>query len=253
MPLSYVRCNSFAVPTAAAQGGAVPLRGTRHGALIVDARNTGNFGYVQEGRYFKATLAATATPALNLSATGTTAFVATTPLLMVRNTDKAGGRSVFLDYIRINVVVIGGATTTKVEGGIALDYTTDRFLTGTRSNLVTITTGINTVLESGDSFGSSSVAEVSLCSSAAASAAAASGNVRYHSRFNLKAAREASGDQYLITFSGTEGAQSGSGCANVGPCVLPPGIQAQALLYVWFTGLSTTAVTGDIDVGYWEK
>jgi len=253
MPLTYVRCNSFAVPAVGTQGQPMPVRGTRYGAIVADARNNGNLGYVQEGRYFKATLAAQATPNLNLSATTTTSFVATTPLLIITNKDKAAGRSIFLDYIRINVVVIGGATTTSISGGIALDYGAPRFLLGTRSNLVTVTTGINTVLAGGDLFGSSSVAEVALVSSQAGGASAATGNVRYHSRFNLKTAREAAGDQYLITFSGTEGAPNNSGSANVGPCILPPGIDAQMLLYVWFVGLSTTAVTGDIDVGYWEK
>jgi hypothetical protein len=257
MPLTYVRCNSFTVPTAVTQGDAVPIRSTRYGSLVVDARNNGNLGYVAEGRYFKVTLAAQATPNLSLSATGTTSWVATTPLLMIRNTDKAGGRSIYLDYIRINVVVIGGATSTSVKGGIALDYGTttpgNRYLLGTRSNLVTVTTGINTVLAGGDLFGSSSVAEVALNSSQSGGAAAATANVRYHSRFNIKAGREASGDQYLITFSGTEGNQTNTGTVNVGPCVLGPGIDATMLLYVWFPGLSTTAVTGDIDVGYWEK
>jgi len=257
MPLTYVKCNSFVLPTAVTQGATVPIRATRYGALIADARNNGTLGYVQEGRYFKVTLAANATPALNLSQTGTTSWVATTPLLMVRNTDKASGRSVYLDYVRINVVLIGGATSTSVKGGIALDYNTttpgNRYLTGTRSNLVTVTTGINTILAGGDLFGSTSVAEVALNSSASASAAAATANVRYHSRFNLKAGREASGDQYLVTFSGTEGNQTSTGTANVGPCVLAPGIDATMLFYLWFPGIGTTAVTGDIDVGYWEK
>ena len=69
----------------------------------------------------------------------------------------------------------------------------------------------------------------------------------------LKNAREAAGDQYVIKFGAQHTHVPLTGAVNVGPVIIAPKTTHTLLFYMWIIGLSTTAPTGDIVVGWWER
>jgi len=216
------------------------LRVSEFGALIVEPRGSPSMGNAQEGVYFKASLPV-ATAAIALTGTAQTAWVATTPTMTIRNSGAAGQRSIYMDFIQVNILTQGGATGTHVQGGLVTDTITRYSSAG--SALTAITNA-----KVGDTTTSNAVIHIG-----AISALAASTDVRYMSRFGLKNAREAVGDQYTIKFGAQHSYAPLTGAVPVGPVIIAPETTHTLLFYMWIIGLSTTAPTGDIVVGWWER
>jgi len=216
------------------------LRLSEFGATIMEPRGLPSMGHAQEGLYFRATIPI-ATSAIALTGVAQTTWVATTPTMTIRNSGAAGQRSIYMDFIQVNILTQGGATGTMVQGGLVTDVITRYSSGGTAmTNITNANVG-------------SSTTSNAIVHGGAITAAAASTDVRYMSRFGLKNAREAVGDQYTIKFGAQHAYAPLVGAVPVGPVIIAPETTHTLLFYMWIPGLSTTAPTGDIVVGWWER
>jgi hypothetical protein len=87
----------------------------------------------------------------------------------------------------------------------------------------------------------------------AITAGAASSMVRTHSRFGIRNTIHAIGDNTTIIFGQPNVSSNSTGNVFVPPVILNPGITHTMLLYIWWLGLTTTAITGEVEVGWWER
>jgi len=250
------------LPSVTADGSYAQMRIGAYNEVIVEQRRSGTYGYCDEGLYFRACARSVATTsafgtAYNLGGATQTTFVATTPTVMVLNRSaQVSGRSMYLDYIRF-VCVAAGTGPSNLHGAILLDinggaagaatrYTSGGVVLDTApSNTGTIMQGI------GEAPGNIAISQGQVIAGAI-TAGAASAHVRTHSRFSIRTAIQAIGDNVTILFGQPQPTVNNTGCVFVPPVILNPGITHTMLLYLWALGMTATP-TGEFEVGWWER
>jgi hypothetical protein len=189
-----------------------------------------------EGSYFAA-MTATPSTAYNLTGATQTAFVATTPTILIFNNELANSyKRYYLDTARICWVAAPTAPT-AVHGCVIVD-TGNRYSSGGTALVVA---NVN------DDDSKSSLATVY---GGAITAVAASANVRYLHRFTLSSAIPAAGETYELAFGEQSLMTSAQKGAAVGPVVIGP--QQSALIYLWLPSQTATG-TGELSLDWWER
>lgn len=246
MPQVYGKTSQI-LPTPSSDGSQVQIRLDRYGDQVVLPITAGLYGLSAEGSYFRAT---NPTIGTGIAMGIQTAFSETANILaLIRNTDVAGGKFIYLDYIRL-VCVAAGATTTASHFAMTMD-TSNRYSSG-GSQLI----GVN----SNSGVSTASIADIRF---GAVTALAASGSRRILSRAVLKTAAAPTwviGDEILINFGAQDAAMgllSGTAASRfgvpVGPLLLAPGNNHSLLIHMWNVGNATTPPSWEVEMGFWER
>ena len=223
------------------------------GSVLDEVRNTlvASGGFLESPRYGRASLgqyyrATNPTFGTGIAAGIVTAFVATTPLLIIQN-PAASTVKVYLDYIKL-MNTVAGATSTQAHMGIALDTILRYSSGGSQLTGNNVNTGVANNSQATIQFG-------------ALTAAAASANVRLLGRDIIKTQAAPCwvvGDEVFIkaenmdTPAGaTNGAATAIYPAPCGPIIIAPG--HSFLLYQWNIANATTAPSWEVEIGYWER
>jgi len=225
-------------PPITADGNVAPLRLNKFGELITETRSSGLHAVADEGNVYKGMT--TIATAINVSGAAQTAFVATTPTMILRNTSaSATGPSVYPLFMRI-IWVTAPTAAASVQGLVITDYSTTRYSSG--GSALTIT---NSLQGNGNT-------PVGLVHAGAITANAASGNVTQFHRFALKPSIPAVGDCMHIRFG--EAAMTGTlqQATSVGPIVIPANVTGQVLVYLWFPSQNATG-TAEFEVSWIER
>lgn len=226
-----------AIPSAQVEGVGTDERRTRYGEQMVwDVSGGSMNAFASEGSYF---VAMTATPgtAYALSGATQTAFVATTPTLLIFNDEAAGGKSIYLDFMNI-VFATAGVAGTRVEVAAVLDDI-DRYASGGTA-LVAYEAGYTT----------STIDETNAEIKAGAITAAAADAAKYVGRGCISASIPAIGETYQIEFGKPVTGSKADKILRLPPLVIPP--QHSGLVYTWSPSQST-APTGEVSVGFWMR
>jgi hypothetical protein len=77
--------------------------------------------------------------------------------------------------------------------------------------------------------------------------------VRTVARFGIRNSIHIVGDNTTFIFGQPGAAVNSNGTVFVEPVILNPGITHTMLLYVYWPGLTTTAINGEVEVGWWER
>jgi len=234
-----------ALPTKTLDGNASYARQAKYGELIVANLSPKPYGLAQEGSVFMATTP-TAGTGVALGVAAATAIIATAPSILIYNSDALGGKSIFLDTIKLLVTGAGVAGTSLhaqvfIDNGIA--YTSG----GTAAIPFNINMGC----------GGSSIAKV-YDASAAILSPAATGARRKAGRAILRGAIPVIWDQLVMDFgsvgAGDTNLTNGTNPLNV-RVSLPPvivGPQQSFLLYLYSPSQST-APTYEYDIVWAER
>lgn len=239
MPQIFGKTNR-AQPTPVADGTFQAARFDRYGGLFVTPITQGVYGLGDEGVYFNSMqIAAGPVPptAYALTAAAATAFSNTAVSATIRNTDSAGGKRLYLDFIRIQIAAAGTAGT-RLEYAVTVDNIT-RYTSGGAAN-----TQYNTNMDA-------TTAAVGVMHTGAITAAAASGSARIVARGSLDVANPAAGQAYLINCGAGDQPGPTGRAAVAAPVVLGPGSHT-AVLHLWLPSQSA-APTGEITAGWWER
>jgi len=214
-----------------ADGMVIPLTSTKH-------------GLAEEGSYYTAANAAIST-GLTIGGDTQTAWVATTPTLVIYNGAAAGGVNLIIDYLKL-LVTSGGTAATQLEYAVLLDNINRYTSGGTALTPKNVNMGIST----------SSIASVYF---GAITAPAASASVRKVARGVLRAAIPVAFDQYVIAFGASDiscnNSQIGSTTiinhtVSAPPAVIPPG--SSLLVYTWGGSMSNSP-EAEVEVNWWER
>ena len=231
-----------ALPTSKAEGALGRFRTSRYGELLV-ARADHAMALADEGSYFKAV---NPTPATGIPMTIQTSFVATDGLVSLRNGASAGGKRLYLDYLRL-IVSVAPAAAVRSELLIALDNIT-RYSSGGSA-----ITPVNANMDS-------DVASGAVLHFGALTLAAASANVRNIARAQLRGAAMVIYEEHLLKFGNVEpgnvsaainSAQVQRQSLLLGPAVIGPG--QVLLVHLWNPSNAVTPPSFEFEMGWAEK
>src|SRR6476469_4451251 len=217
-------------PSRVSDGSNVSMRMTRYGGVIVEPITSGTYPLADEGSYFKVT---NPTMGTGITAAITTAFSATAAFYNVRNTDSAGGKRLYMDYITLICNTVP-ASSTSMQLAVTLDNPgTARYSSGGSA-----LTPVNTNMD--DTTGT--IANVH---AGAVVLTAASGSARTVSRGVLRSAIPVLQDAVMIQFGeasnvlGTLGGTTALATAdNCGPLIIGP--QQDLNIHLWWPSNATT-------------
>jgi hypothetical protein len=231
-----------ALPAAQAEAASVEARLGRYAEQYVIPIMPDAAALAEEGTYWKA-----CNPTLGTAIADNiqTSFSATKGILCVVNTDSAGGKSIYPDYLKL-IPAVAPASATSTEIAIAID-TVNRYSSGA-TNLTPVNANSATT--------ATSVATV--CRFGAVTFAAASA-ARYLARSKIFHAIEVVGSEFVILFNRPVGdclALNGTapvriGC-SVGPLVIGPGNHSMCV-HTWRPANAVTAPTYEVEFGWWER
>jgi hypothetical protein len=232
-----------ALPTALSDAAQGQIRVGKYGEQIVIPLTFGMSAVANEGTYYRAT---NQVPGTATAYSITTAFSATAGFAVIRNTDSAGGKRLFMDYIRL-ICTTAPASATSSHFAISID-STNRYtsggtaLTPQNANMVSANSSIGT------------------CHIGAPTIAAASGSVRYLTRGVLFSAIPVVNTEWIINFGAGDsgsGTLAGTTAARIGipmgPVVLGPGATHSLVLHIWNPANATTAPQYEFEAGWWER
>jgi len=209
----------------------IPLTGTKH-------------GLAEEGSYYVATNATIST-AITLTGATCTAWVATTPTVVLVNANSTGGANIIPDYIKFHIVGAGTAEA-AIHYAVLMDSTNRYTSGGTAIVPVNSNMGI-------------SMASSTLLYVGAITAPAASANVRQTGRGLFRNAIAVANDQYILAFGASDVSASASQLASTtsiiqtfptSPVVICPG--GSLLVYLWGASMSA-APTAEFEMGFWQR
>lgn len=239
---------SESLPGGLVDGVTRPQRFARYGELMqILLTGAKNHQLVNEASYYTAVNPTAGTAILDTAAL--TGFVTTTPTMTVFNgnavtTNGIPGKSLYLDFLRLNVVA-PGTTGTNWNWAMYLD-TGNRFTSGG-----TAITPVNANMASSNT----SNAVVNFGAITAPAANAQRKIIAQPGRTVIKVA----GDEYLFAFGDTAPVSTGmimEGTAQLNrvfqcpPIVVPP--QCTFLFYEWGAS-QNTAASFEFGLGYWER
>lgn len=240
MPQIYGKTYNGSLPGIVADGVNGQVRTGRYGEVFDLPIGNGTYAIAMEGSYYRAINPVFGT-AFAPSIAASTAFSETAASFIFRNTAGAGGKDVYLDYLRIWYVTAPTGNTT-LDVAVQIDNTNR---TGTGGTAVT-PTNVN-----------SGIATASVCSVTAGpiASAAAGGSPRKLGLWRLKGAIPAIADEFMINFGQVSTAAQAPGTAktvSVGPIYLPAGANHSCLVHL-FGAAQSAAGTVHMDAGWWER
>jgi len=233
---------NVALPTATGSNVDVANRSGRYGDQFVAPIGAGRTNVCDEGSYFVVT---NPTPGTGLATIATlTALADTSPFFMLINNASAGGKRVYMDYIKLLVTDAGTAGASlhynvKIDNGVGR-YTSGSALTSTPQNCNM----------------DSSVATGCLAYGGPLVAAAATAAARLLGGGLFKVSIPVVGDNYILTF-GCPASGVGQGVATIANAVLNHapvviGPQQSFFFHIWLPSQSA-ASSYEIEVGWWER
>lgn len=246
-------------------------RCNRYGDQFITGGNNkfANYGTAAEGSYFRATTNSWGT-GVAVDRTGSTAFNIANANVQIRNMDtNFNGKSIYLDYIKITMIVSSASLGTEIDLGVIsmpYDVVNGRIASNgqlTPFNVNTKSPSISFVPSSaGDSY-PQSVISVGLGGTTQDGNTSTSGLIRKLSRLNIKKEATAivTGDVILLQFSSgasSIGPMNGGGPTrlythHLGPVVLGPGFKHSFSLCGWLPSGSGGPFKGEVEVGWWER
>lgn len=242
MPQNYLKAQ-VAPPSPVTDAAQVQARGGRYGEQFVLPVGAGLYGPCAEGTYFRAT-----NPTINtaIAQAVNATWVATTPVMTIRNTDAAAGKVMYLDYIRLIMTVIP-ASATNWELAVITDpnnrYTSGgSLLTPVNANTAYSGVGISSI-----HFG--------------AITAPAAVAPRILTRARVFNAIPVVGSQLILNFGASDAAapqtMNGANAVNLavpcGPVALGPGNNHTCLIYLWYASNATTPAQFEVEMGWLER
>jgi hypothetical protein len=242
MPQAYGKVNRL-LPTPQAENAQVQARSGQYGELYSVPLGFGLYPLAIEGTYFKAI---NPTPGTGLATSIQTSFSSTNGVLAISNGGSGSAPHLILDYLRLIYTVVG--TSTALTAGVVAIDNTIRYSSG--GTAITALNGCNMDVAS------SSVATLHV---GALTLGAASGSVRYLSRFNLRTAIMVQYEEQVISFgrpsAGDYNVLSGTSAqrmvTDAGPVVLGAG--SSACIHLWNVGNATTAPSVEFELGWIER
>lgn len=229
-------------PTVSAANTDVPIRGSKYGEQLQVPLSDSRQALADEGSYY---VVSNQTPGTGLATTATaSAVLDVSPYFMLLNNDAAGGKNVYLDYLKL-ICTVSGAAATSVRYTVKVDNGVGRYTSG--SSLTALPQNVNM---------NSSGVTVCLAYAGPLVAAAATAAVRVLGSGAFRTGVPVIGDTYILNF-GTPGIGVGSGVATINNVIFnhPPviiGPQQTFLLHLWLPAQSV-ASNYEIEVGWWER
>jgi hypothetical protein len=233
-----------ALPTPVTDGLSTDARFGRYGENLNIPLLTPLHGVADEGSYYILTNPTPGTGIATLAAP--TAYVVTSPYVLVKNNDVPTGKRVYFHYIKL-------ITTSAGTGGASLHYNIvidniARYTSG--SGLATIPAlPVNVNMDSSNT-------SITQCYAGPLVAAAAGTSARLLGGGIFKTGIPIVGDTYIANF-GAESFNVGSAVATINSVVFqhPPviiGPQSCLLFYLWLPSQSG-ATSYEIEAGWWER
>jgi hypothetical protein len=222
---------------------AVTQRADGYGSPIVNNLVQKNHLLAREGSYL-INQNPTIGTGVKLQGDTTTAWVATTPSILLVNTDPV--RNLYVDYIKLLITIVG-AGLAQLQAAAILDIVNRYASSGTEvtANTVCPFTGVSNINTA-----------VKVYYGATASAATAA---RQIGRAVLRGAIPVVNDQYVLSFGGGESSAAASAIGGtgiiaqaypMGPAVVAPG--GSFLLYLFAASMSTSP-SCEYEIGMWLK
>ncbi len=233
-------------------GLAAIARYSAYGESVVEVITGKQQMLADEGSYFL-----TRTPTVGTgvaSITAPTAYVATSPYIIVSNSNQVGGKNIWMDYIKLNLLT-AGTSSTNLQYATALDSIA-RYSSGGSGGSGT---GLASILQgplpnnSGSQYGSGAL----VYAGALVAVAAGTQNRILQNGF-LRSAIAVVNDQYYFNFAGDDQVDQGliSGAAIVqraiphSPVCIAPG---GSFLFHLFGASMAAATTCEVEVGHVER
>lgn len=207
-----------------------------------------------EGQYFVSTNPTPGTAVTYGTATTPTSFSDTGALFVIKNNDVAGGKRLYVDYIKLLEVTTGITAMTSFEYAIKVDNVT-RTPTANFTTIVPVNPNMDSSV--------GPIGQLFAFSAGIATVPAASGSARIVGRGRLGAGISILGDEYVLSFGAPDvGAMSGittavraAACARfiagTAPVVLGP--QQWMVFNAWMPATATAAHTFEWEIGWWER
>lgn len=210
-----------------------------YGELLDIPFGAGYYGPTMEGSYFRAVNPTFGT-AFAPSIAAATAFAETAGSICLRNTATAGGKDIYLDYIRV-VYVTAPVGNTALQVAMQMDNA-NRYSSGG---------GAATIINANNGVANTTVANLQV----GALVTAAATSSRKLGLWNLKAAIPAINDEFLFNFGGVDTVATAPGAAKAmscGPVYLPAGSNHSFLMHL-FGAAQSAAGTVHLDMGWIER
>lgn len=246
MPQVFGKVGRAQPTTVIADTNQVQQRVTGYGDVITTQLGDNHSALADEGSYFKAcSVPGTAVGGQAFGA-GSQTFDTTKPILTITNGGTAGGKRIFIDYIRLVINVAGGSTT-SAQCAAYIEPNARVVSGGTNFTPVNVNSDSTTA---------------SICGSTGfrfgAITAAAAVAQRLIVRHNFKWQIPVVGDMFSMDFgehmSGAApltGASAQVYPASVGPVAIGGG--HSFLFYIWYPSNLTPAYSYDFEVAWWER
>lgn len=244
MPIGSEGIVSQALPQAFAdQLPAPPRMGKYREAYGISLINN-NYGVADEGSYFVTT---NPTPGTPINYAIQTTFSDTVAAFTFRNGAGAGGKRIYLDYIRMLMGATAPASATSMHYALKVD------------NIIRGSAGTVPVPQNPNmAADNASIADIRYTPTVAAVGASA----RLVDRGVVRSVIPVANDEYIFSFGSVEKAASISDIAGttakriVIPCppvILGPGANHTALLHIWLPANAATAGQFEFGTGHWER
>lgn len=224
------------------------VRQGARGELLVIPMGVREHGLADEGSYF-VNMNPTISTGVKLQGDTTTAWVATTPSILIVNTDVANqvtSKNIYFDYAKL-LATAAGAGLSTLHAAVLIDGG-NRYASG----------GTEVTANTKNANMTSNIASIAKIYYGA-TASAASAAVRQVGRAQLRAAIPVVGDQYILSFGTGEANAAGAvlnGTApqnlgfNFAPVVIGP--QQSLLIYLWAAAMSTSPST-EFELAWHER
>lgn len=219
------------------------VRSGAYGEPIVQLLGARDLTLADEGSEFQAS---SPTPGTGIAeGNTTTAFVTTTPYLLIQNAALAGplAKSLYLKKIKLSTTLAGVGLAT-LQYVMVVDQISRWSAGGSGCGLATNLATLNGPFQANPAAQFGSIAQVF---TGAVTATAPSPNARMLSHAQLRAAIPVIGDSFTFSFGGTEDYHTGLAKNGTAPSdfvvphptvVVPPG--CSFLLYIWAAAMSTS-------------
>lgn len=201
------------------------------------------YNHADEGGYFVAT---NPTPGTGVAFAVNASSDFTKTLFIFKNTAAAGGKRMYLDYIKI-LPTVAPASATSLHFAVQVDNI-NRYTSGG-----TLVTGVNVNMDSD----TPALGAVYYATSAVITTVAASANVRLVSRGIARSVIPAVLEEIVIQFAGAADSGSSSGVAagrtatNAPPVIIGGG--QYAVFSAWMPSNAITALSYEFECGWYER
>ena len=210
------------------------VRAGRYGELVTQGLWNTQHALADEGAYFVSTNPAPGTGLATIAAPTTLAD--TSPFILVKNNHKAGGKRLYLDFLKL-ICTAAGTGGASIHAAVKIDDVNPTRYTSGGSQITPVNVNMDDAGQSG-----------ALVYAGALVAAAASAAVRLVDHALLRPVIPVVGDTYYLNFGGAENmvgslAPAGTAIAqqsfNFPPVVIGPG--QWAAIHVWLPSQSAAS------------